>query len=86
MDIVFQFMDIAAFLNSLFTWKYPLRSVIGLVIYVIIGHGSNHLDRTTRTEPLGPDHLDRTIWNEPLGPNHLDKIAIHIKYIILRYG
>ena len=37
MDIVFQFMDIAAFLNSLFTWQYPLRSVIGLVVYVIIG-------------------------------------------------
>jgi len=36
MDIVFQFMDIAAFLNSLFTWQYPLRSVIGLVVYVII--------------------------------------------------
>ena len=37
MDIVFQFLDIAAFLNSLFTWQYPLRSVIGLVVYVIIG-------------------------------------------------
>lgn len=37
MDIVFHFMDIAAFLNSLFTWQYPLRSVIGLVVYIIIG-------------------------------------------------